>query len=82
MTYTQAFIFAIILAPVFFFLGTFNPAKTTPPVNVTVQERTDVLLKTCFPAPDFKYKNAAPLCESFKDYVIKTADEAESTVKP
>lgn len=57
----------------------YETAPTTPPVEVTMRERTNVLLATCFPAPAYTYKNATPLCSAFKQYVIEQADKFDST---
>lgn len=61
--------FACILAFMAFMAGRENRTPVTPPVEVTVQDRTNVLLKTCFPAPAFTYKNVDPICESFREYL-------------
>jgi nucleoside recognition membrane protein YjiH len=48
--------------------------KTEQP-KINIDDRTGVLLRTCFSAPDFQYKNIAPVCEHFKNYIVNQTDQ-------
>lgn len=64
---------AIILIALTVFLMGLAGYSTAPQRDVDIADRTKILLKTCFPGPEFKYKNAAPPCEAFKKYIINEA---------
>lgn len=44
--------------------------------NPSIQERTDVMLRTCF--PDGVYVNAVSGCESFRKLIVREADLADA----
>ena len=47
--------------------------------QISVEEKRAMYLKTCYPAPDYAFVNAAPGCAAFNRIVQGEADANEST---
>jgi len=71
----EIFIIVSVLTMLVVISGVSGYAMRAEKQYITSEERLGVLLRTCFPEPEMKYKDTDPICKNLKQLIDESEED-------